>query len=132
MSSSSCATAGPNEPPGSCGIGAATSDDVACVVSDEQGLKPGGARAECIFQNLNFRFAVYRGNRATLRDTVFSWQVSGGFAPLTASLASQTAAVSPQSLEFVPQIGQLAVVDGAAEGLVLVSLDSVSVSRLFF
>ena len=56
----------------------------------------------------------------------------GGFITLGANLAAQTAAVSPQSLVFVPQIGQLAVVDGAAEGLVLVSLDSVAVSRLFF
>ncbi len=33
---------------------------------------------------------------------------------------------------FVPQIGQLAVADGAAEGLALVSLDSVAVSHLYY
>ena len=35
-------------------------------------------------------------------------------------------------MTFVPQLKQLAVVDGAAAGLVFVSLESLGVSRLFF
>jgi hypothetical protein len=125
VSSSSCK--GPD-----CGIGSASSADVACVVSGEKALAPGGAGAECIFENLLYRFAIYRGTAPTERDMAFSFQLIGGFTPLVANLAAQTAAVSPQSMTFVPQLGQLAVVDGAAEGLVLVSLDTVGISRLFF
>jgi hypothetical protein len=113
-------------------IGAATPADVACVIPNESPVLPGSAQEACIFQNLTHRFAVYRGTEPSKRDMVFDWNVTGGFIPLTASLASQSRAVSPQSIVFVPQIGQLAVADGAAEGLVMISLDSVNVSRLFF
>ena len=115
-----------------CGIGPSTKADVACVVGSDSALSPGGAGAECIFENLLYRFAIYRGNQPSVRDMAFSYQLIGGFSPLVANLAAQTAAVSPQSMTFVPQLGQLAVVDGAAEGLVLVSLDTVGISRLFF
>ncbi len=115
-----------------CAIGAATDEDVACVVSGGNAVSPTGAGSECIFQNLQYRFAIYRGNAPSERDLAFTFQTAGGFTPVLANLASQTAAVSPQSMAFVPQIGQIAVVDGAAAGLVLVSLDSISVSRLFF
>lgn len=116
-----------------CGVGKATSSDApACVQSGQGQVDPTSA---CVFQSLTHRFAVYRGadpNQSSKRDMTFSWSVTGGFTPLTASLASQTRAVSPQSIVFVPQIGQLAVADGAAEGLVLISLDSVAPSQLFF
>ncbi|MEZ4224208.1 MAG: hypothetical protein R3B13_24880 [Polyangiaceae bacterium] len=115
-----------------CAIGHAAKEDVACVVNSESALSPGSAGSECVFENLMYRFAIYRGNSASVRDMAFSFQVTGGFAPLTANLAAQTAAVAPQSMGFVPQLGQLALVDGAAEGLVLVSLDTVGISRLFF
>ncbi|MBK9000240.1 MAG: hypothetical protein IPM35_31365 [Myxococcales bacterium] len=117
---------------GACAVGPATADDLACVLDSGTALGPGKPGAACIFHSLTHRFAVYRGNEPSKRDMVFSWIVTGGFTPLTANLAAQSRAVSPQSMVFVPQIGQLAVADGASEGLVLVSLDSVSVSRLFF
>jgi hypothetical protein len=115
-----------------CAIGPASADDVACVLDQTAPVTPGGPLDKCVFQSLTHRFAVYRGSEPTPRDTAFGWTVTGGFTPLVANLTSQSRAVSPQSLVFVPQIGQLAVADGASEGLVLVSLDSVSVSRLFF
>jgi hypothetical protein len=132
ISTTACQVPGEDDPPPNCEIGYATPADVACVISNMSKLAPGLPGSECIFENLTHRFAVYRGAEPSVRDTSFVWQIAGGFFPLTANLAAQTAAVSPQSLMFVPQIGQLAVVDGAAEGLVLVSLDSVAVSRLFF
>jgi hypothetical protein len=132
ISSSACEAPGENDPPPDCAIGYSTSADLACVIDSQSPVAPTGDGSECIFENLTHRFAVYRGNEPTLRDTAFAWQIAGGFITLGANLAAQTAAVSPQSLTFVPQLGQLAVVDGAAEGLVLVSLDSVAVSRLFF
>jgi len=38
----------------------------------------------------------------------------------------------PSSMVFVPQLGQLAIADSQSAGLVLVNVDSMSVSRLFF
>ncbi len=122
----------PKEGSGKCPIGPATGADVACVLDKSAPLAPGKPGESCIFQNLTHRFAVYRGNEASERGMAFRWTVVGGFTPLTANLAAQSRAVSPQSMVFVPQIGQLAVADGASQGLVLVSLDSVAVSRLFF
>jgi hypothetical protein len=122
----------PQEGTSKCPIGAATGEDVACVLDQSTALGPGKPGEACVYQSLTHRFAVYRGNEPSKRDMAFSWTITGGFTPLTANLAAQSRAVSPQSMVFVPQIGQIAVADGASEGLVLVSLDSVSVSRLFF
>ncbi|MCK6533417.1 MAG: hypothetical protein L6Q84_10640 [Polyangiaceae bacterium] len=130
VSAKDCAK--PKEGKSDCAVGPATSADVACVLDKGAGLGPGKPGEECIFQNLTHRFAVYRGNEPSERGMAFSWGVSGGFVPLAANLAAQSRAVSPQSMVFVPQIGQLAVADGASQGLVLVSMDSVAVSRLFF
>jgi hypothetical protein len=129
ISSEACLAPGEDDPPPDCDVGYATVDDFACIMGT-QGKLPHDSK--CVFENLTHRFAVYRGAMPSVRDMAFSWKVAGGFITLGANLAAQTAAVSPHSLMFVPQLGQLAVVDGAAEGLVLVSLDSVSVSRLFF
>lgn len=115
-----------------CRVGASRPTDApACVQSGQGSVDPSSA---CVFQSLTHRFAVYRGTATggSTRDMTFSWSVTGGFTPLSASLASQTRAISPQSIVFVPQLGQLAVADGAAAGLVFVSLDSVAPSQLFF
>lgn len=127
VSSSSCVSIGGTT--GACAVGLAVEQDLACVLASGTTL---AADHPCVYQSLTHRFAVYRGNEPSERDMSFVWAVTGGFVPLTANLAAQSRAVSPQSMVFVPQIGQFAVADGASEGLVLVSLDSVSVSRLFF
>ena len=51
----------------------------------------------------------------------------GGFSPLTIPLTGNTAAaVIPQSMRFIASLGQLAVVDGAQQGLVLIDLNTVN------
>ncbi len=96
--------------------------------------EPLGADSPCVYQNLTTRFAIYRGRESSERDMAFVWRVRGGFVPLSASLVSAggTTSVSPQSLTYVPQIGSLAVTDGAQKGLIFVSLDTVSVSTMYF
>jgi hypothetical protein len=87
-----------------------------------------------VFENLTHRLAVYRGLEPSERDMTFSWELSGGFVPLTASLVTVggSTAVLPQQLRFVPQLGALAVTDGAEKGLLFVSLDSVSVAYMYY
>lgn len=92
----------------------------------------GAAPAACVFENLTQRFVVYRGKEPSVAGMRFSWQVTGGFIPLSISLASQSAQVSPLSMVLLPQTGELAVTDAAAQGLLMVSLRSLSVSRLFY
>lgn len=61
----------------------------------------------------------------TARDLVWRFSMRGGFSPVTVSLSQNTAiAVTPQSMRFIDSIGQLAVVDGNQQGLVLINLNS--------
>jgi hypothetical protein len=60
------------------------------------------------------------------RDLVWKFSMRGGFSPLTIALSGgTTTAVSPQSMRFIDSLGQLAVVDGAQQGLVLIDLNVV-------
>jgi hypothetical protein len=109
-------------------------DEVACVY--DQG-KPGTSAAvtpsnpafKCVFDGLNDRFALYRGRLSSVRDAIFTWQTTGGFTPLVMSLSSLSTVVAPQSIQYLQQPEQMAVVDGASQGLTLFSLDTFSVVK---
>jgi hypothetical protein len=61
----------------------------------------------------------------TPRGHTWKFQLRGGFSPLVVSLTGGTAAsISPQSMRFIEPLGQVAVVDGQSQGLVLVDLNS--------
>jgi hypothetical protein len=81
----------------------------------------------CIHTGLTSRFAIYRGLSPSQRGMVFAWQTSGGFRPLLASIASVSIIVSPQHVDYVPELQRIAIVDGAQLGLTLISLDSLRV-----
>lgn len=69
----------------------------------------------------------------TARDLNWKFSIGGGFTPLTISLGGTTGAfVSPQSMLFIPSLGQMAVVDGAQQGLVLIDLNTVAFSTNYF
>ncbi len=69
----------------------------------------------------------------TARDLTWKFSIAGGFSPLTISLSGTTGvSVSPQSMLFISSLGQLAVVDGAQQGLVLINLNSVAFSTNYF
>lgn len=63
------------------------------------------------------------------RDTAFRFQARGAFTPLLINLASSTTSVNPQSMRYIETLGQIAVVDGASQGLVLIDLASVAIAR---
>jgi len=107
---------------GPCAVG---SPYVGCV-ADAAPITPDGAGSQCIFENLTSRFVVYRGERAT-RGMSFTWQTTGGFVPQTMSLLTQSSAVNPQSMSYLPELGYLAVIDGSTLGLSLFNLDSLGV-----
>ncbi|MBX3222753.1 MAG: hypothetical protein KF795_19730 [Labilithrix sp.] len=64
-----------------------------------------------------------------LRDMAFRFQTRGQFQPLLINLAASTTAVNPQSMRFIESLGQIAVVDGASQGLVLIDLAGVTIAR---
>jgi len=92
-------------------------------------------------RNPMFSFVVWSGSAATLAQSKFSghtssqrdmtWKLStrGQFAPLQILLQATTTAVAPQSMRFIDSLGQLAVVDGASQGLVLIDLNSVGLAH---
>ncbi|HEY6556048.1 MAG TPA: hypothetical protein VI072_02200 [Polyangiaceae bacterium] len=119
-------------------IGPAGPEDYACIVPGPGPVQPGGEGSACIFENLTARFAIYRGDKPAPassesdRDMTFTWQTVGGFTVLAANIVEETSSTSPRSMTFVPQRGQMAVVDGRLAGLTFISLSSLSVSKLYY
>jgi len=69
----------------------------------------------------------------TARDSTWRFTIGGGFSPQTISLSGTTGlSVSPQSMLFISSLGQLAVVDGAQQGLVLIDLNTVAFLTNYF
>jgi hypothetical protein len=66
----------------------------------------------------------------TARDLNWKFSVRGGFSPLVISITGNTTtAVSPQSMRFIESFGQLAVVDGESQGLVLIDLNTLGLAH---
>jgi hypothetical protein len=75
----------------------------------------------------------YKDHTLSQRDEVYKFSVRGGFAPITIPIAQGgTTAVSPQTMKFIPSLGQLAVIDGEAQGLVLIDLYTVAFAHAYF
>ena len=66
---------------------------------------------------------------APTRDTQYTFSTRGQFSALFVSVAGGSTSVSPQSSRYIAPLGQLAVVDGASQGLVLIDLRAVTVAR---
>jgi len=104
--------------------------NVGCVRDFTNGAvvpRDGKGGSECIFENLTSRFVVYRGTSPSSRDMQFGWGTTGGFNPLSMSLASLSSSVSPQSMVYLPELGYMAVIDGSTLGLALFDLNSLGV-----
>jgi hypothetical protein len=121
--------------PGTCAVGLAEPGDP-CVYnasradgSIDLANPDDAAAAACIHSGLTARFALYRGVSPSVRGMRFSWETTGGFRALVSSIASVSPAVLPQHVQYVPELQRIAVVDGAALGLSLISLDSLRVER---
>ncbi len=65
----------------------------------------------------------------SVRDAQWKFSVRGQFVPQTIALTTTTNAVVPQSMRFIESLGQLAVVDGASQGLVLIDLNTVGLAH---
>ncbi len=68
----------------------------------------------------------------TTRDALWKWTTTGGYQPFTVSLTTDTNAVTPQSMRYIAPLGQMAVVDGASQGLMLLDLNSLALSATYY
>jgi hypothetical protein len=64
-----------------------------------------------------------------VRDTNYTIRTKGQLNSLVINLAASTIAVNPQSMRFIETLGQIAVVDAASQGLVLIDLGGVAVAH---
>jgi hypothetical protein len=62
------------------------------------------------------------------RDLSWEFTTTNAFTNQVINLAGNGVGVSPQSMLFIPSIGQIALVDGAQDGLVLIDLGAVAVT----
>jgi hypothetical protein len=93
-----------------------------------KGVPVDSDESECIYQTLTARFAVYGGTQRTERDMAFVYEIAGGFSPLTISLTrNDTSIILPQTLTRVPGFRMLSAVDAQDRGLMLLSLDTLTV-----
>lgn len=86
-------------------------------------------------RNPFFSFAIFdervlgaRAPRAR-RGLAFRFTTRGEFIPQSIPISSGGVNVLPQSIRYVDALGQLAVVDAVAQGLVLIDLDNVGFAR---
>lgn len=63
------------------------------------------------------------------RDARYSFSTRGQFRALFVSIGGASIQVNPQSMRYIESLGQMAVVDGASQGLVLIDLRAVTVAR---
>lgn len=101
---------------------------------DPTALTPPGRDSALALRNPAFSLIVWNGadpdnglsDVPPTRGMTWKFSARGQFAPLVVNLANTTSAVSPQSSKFLPTLGQLAVIDGASQGLVLIDLRTVA------
>jgi hypothetical protein len=88
---------------------------------------------ELAFINPLFRFAITAppNSDVSKRNMQFRLTTQGSFTPLAVSLGSALE-LQPQSIRFIPATGELAIADGALEGLILMGGSSIVVSRSIF
>ena len=88
-----------------------------------------------VMRNPALSFGIYNGVSSgpidipPTRDARWGFSTRGGYVNYTLNLASSTTSVSPQSMRFVEAFQQLAVVDGASQGLMLFELNNVALAH---
>ena len=85
-------------------------------------------------RNPAFSFIVWAAQDKSVppRDVQWKFTTRGQFSPLVVNIASTTTAVAPQSMRFIDSLGQLALVDGSSQGLVLIDLNTVTLAHTPF
>ncbi|CAN5924277.1 hypothetical protein BH11MYX4_BH11MYX4_27210 [soil metagenome] len=70
-----------------------------------------------------------KSGKEPVRDMFYGFSTRGQFRTLAVSIGGSSIRVNPQSMKFIDSLGQMAVVDGDSQGLVLIDLQAVTVAR---
>ena len=100
------------------------------------GNSPPDRNSVLAMRNPMFAYLIWDGIDGTgkvdllpARDMQWKFSMRGQFSPQLINYAGTTnAAVSPQSMRFLDSFRRIAIVDGSAQGLVLIDLDNVAVN----
>ncbi|MEO8874780.1 MAG: hypothetical protein ABI461_04260 [Polyangiaceae bacterium] len=100
------------------------------------GINPPDRNSILAMRNPMFAYLTWNGQDPNTgldsppgRDLQWQFTMRGQFVPQVINYAgSTTAAVSPQSMLFLPSFGRIAVIDGSAAGLILLDLNNVTVN----
>ncbi len=85
------------------------------------------------FRNPIFSFVTWNGAGAPTRDLTWKFTTIGQLSSQAVNLAASSTRVSPQSMRYIDGFGQMAVVDAADQGLVLIDLNNVTlVPRTYY
>jgi hypothetical protein len=71
-------------------------------------------------------------DNAPVRGTFFQFNTQGSFKPLLVNLASTTTEIQPQSIGFVPATGEVYIVDGSLEGIILLNASRLDITRRYY
>jgi hypothetical protein len=85
-------------------------------------------------RNPMFSFLIWDGQDPTnacadvepIRDMAWKFSTAGQVVPQVLNLAATTTAVSPQTMKFIDSLGQLAIIDGESQGLILMDLGTLA------
>jgi hypothetical protein len=108
------------------------SPPAACAGMPPQGMVAAlGRDSPFAMRNPMFSFVMWNGCGRTVartpRDAQWRFSLRGGFTPITVPLGGPNSVpVAPQSMLYIQPFGQMAIVDGAQQGLVLIDLNTLA------
>lgn len=97
-----------------------------------------GRTSPLAMRNPMFSFVILNGrapdggDQLPVFESRFKFSTRGQFVAQTRNIAATSTAVSPRSMRYVGPLGQMAIIDGASQGLVLFDLRTVSLARTAF
>ena len=82
-----------------------------------------------LFRNPVFNFSIQ--SDASERDMQFKFRTRGSWQPLAVSVVTNDPDVQPQAVSYLPITGELVVSDGSLQGITLLDLNILAVTRQY-
>lgn len=88
-------------------------------------------------RNPMFSFVMWNGisggaDVPPASGTYYTFSTRGGFTAYTSNIAATTSVVNPRGMRYIEPLGQMVIVDGASQGLVLFDLRTLALSSTAF
>jgi hypothetical protein len=83
------------------------------------------------FRNAMFRFALFPGEADSVRDMRFEFTTKHAFSPLSRSLVVDDDDIQPQAIEYLTPTGELVISDGSLQGITMLDLNYLAITRQY-